>query len=148
MKNIYIICLALTIFNISIVNAKVASIQETICMAKTIYWEARGEPYDGKLGVAGVVLNRVAHEDFPNTICEVVRQKKPIQFSKEIIKRTTIKDKKAWQESLDLAGRIVNRHIRIKPTFKAIYFDNAKVIAPKGLVLHMSIGKHKFYNKR
>ncbi len=145
MKNKYIIILALTLLTSSIVNAKIIPIQETICMAKTIYWEARGEPYEGKLGVAGVVLNRAAHEEFPSTICEVVYQNKPLQFSKEIGRKTKITDKKAWADSLDLAGRIVNKQIVIKPTFRAIYFDSVKVKPPKGLILHRVIGNHKFY---
>lgn len=146
MKNIYIICLALTlILSMNAVNAKSSPIQETICMAKTIYWEARGESYEGKLGVAGVVLNRVNHTDFPKTICDVVHQKKPIQFSKEIIRRTPIDDKKAWQESLDLAGRIVNKQVIIRANFKALYFDSKKVKRPRGLTLHKVIGNHKFY---
>lgn len=45
--------------------------------------EAGGEDTEGKMLVAGVVLNRVASPDFPNTVKEVVfqRTKKTVQFS-------------------------------------------------------------------
>ncbi|MGI6702378.1 MAG: spore cortex-lytic enzyme [Christensenellales bacterium] len=43
-------------------------------LAKVVYSEARGEPYTGMVAVAAVVLNRVRHPDFPNTISGVVYQ--------------------------------------------------------------------------
>ena len=48
--------------------------EELACLALNIYFEARGEPDEGKIAVSHVVMNRVASERFPNTICEVVRQ--------------------------------------------------------------------------
>ncbi|MBD7913275.1 MULTISPECIES: cell wall hydrolase [Clostridium] len=45
-------------------------------MAKLIYAESRGEPYEGKVAVASVVLNRVLSPKFPNTIKEVIYQPK------------------------------------------------------------------------
>ena len=49
------------------------------CMMKNIYHEARGEPIKGQIAVANVTMNRVAHSRFPNSVCEVVFQRK--QFS-------------------------------------------------------------------
>jgi len=46
------------------------------CLATTIYHEARGEPYDGQVAVAEVVLNRVADPRFPGNVCDVVREDK------------------------------------------------------------------------
>lgn len=56
-----------------IAKAKYAA-QETNCLAEAIYYEARSETIDGQKAVAEVVLNRVAHKAFPNTICSVVYQ--------------------------------------------------------------------------
>lgn len=44
-------------------------------LAKIISAEARGEPYIGQVAVGAVVLNRVKHPSFPNTISGVVYQK-------------------------------------------------------------------------
>ena len=44
------------------------------CLAKAIYYEARSESEDGQRAVAQVVLNRVRHSAFPNSICGVVFQ--------------------------------------------------------------------------
>lgn len=123
---------------------------EISCMARTIHWEARGESYKGKLGIAGVIINRKNHEEFPNTICEVVYQTKPIQFSKELIKGTAVrlKDKKtveSWKESLQIAEKVVRNEIKISPQFTALYFDKKSVKVSNKLKLHSSIGNHKFY---
>lgn len=44
-------------------------------MAKLVYCESRGEPFEGKVAVASVVLNRVINPKFPNTISDVIFQK-------------------------------------------------------------------------
>ncbi len=47
--------------------------------ADQLYWlsriisaESKGEPLEGKIAVGSVVLNRVAHQDFPNTVYDVI----------------------------------------------------------------------------
>ena len=54
------------------------------CLARTIYWEAKGEDVAVMEGVANVVMNRLADGSYPQTICEVVTQGEdggPCQFS-------------------------------------------------------------------
>lgn len=43
-------------------------------LARLVYLEARGEPYDGQVAVAEVVLNRVVSDRFPDTVEEVIYQ--------------------------------------------------------------------------
>ena len=47
---------------------------ELALLARLISAEARGEPYAGQVAVGAVVLNRVEHPSFPNTIAEVIFQ--------------------------------------------------------------------------
>src|SRR5262245_52491079 len=54
------------------------------CLARTIYWEARGESTAGMEAIANVVMNRLGHGGFPDTVCAVVMQgheKGSCQFS-------------------------------------------------------------------
>ena len=44
------------------------------CLAMALYYEARGEGPDGMRAVGEVIVNRVAHPDFPSTVCEVVKE--------------------------------------------------------------------------
>ena len=46
------------------------------CLARGIYFEARGEPVRGQAAVAQVILNRVKNPAYPSTICGVVYQNK------------------------------------------------------------------------
>ena len=43
-------------------------------LARAVNGEARGESYEGQVAVAAVILNRVSHSDFPNTIAGVIYQ--------------------------------------------------------------------------
>lgn len=43
-------------------------------LARAVNGEARGEPYAGQVAVAAVILNRVKHSSFPNTISGVIYQ--------------------------------------------------------------------------
>ena len=53
--------------------------KDTECLASVIYHEARGEPLSGQIQVGQVVLNRVKHKSYPNSVCKVAFQ--PHQFS-------------------------------------------------------------------
>jgi spore germination cell wall hydrolase CwlJ-like protein len=44
------------------------------CLAEAIYYEARGEPLEGQVAVAEVVLNRVDDRRYPNSVCGVTKQ--------------------------------------------------------------------------
>lgn len=43
-------------------------------LARAVYAEARGESYEGQVAVAAVILNRVKHPDFPDSIPGVIYQ--------------------------------------------------------------------------
>jgi N-acetylmuramoyl-L-alanine amidase len=56
--------------------------EEKKLLARLVHAEAEGEPYDGKVAVANVVLNRVENEQFPDTVKDVIYQKnafEPVQ---------------------------------------------------------------------
>ncbi len=48
--------------------------KEMRCLAEAVYFEARSEPERGQAAVAQVVLNRVLHDAYPNSVCGVVYQ--------------------------------------------------------------------------
>ncbi len=51
-----------------------ASDNDKQLLARAVNGEARGEPYEGQVAVAAVILNRVRHSSFPNTISGVIYQ--------------------------------------------------------------------------
>ena len=76
---------------------------ERECLAGAIYFEAQGEPIEGQLAVAEVVLNRAASGDYPRSICAVVKQ--PAQFSFVLDGRFPEIDRRslAWRKAVAVA---------------------------------------------
>lgn len=69
--------LALSLFAVCLLNDNVRADQTTSdlqLLARAVNGEARGEPYEGQVAVAAVILNRVNHSSFPNTISGVIYQ--------------------------------------------------------------------------
>lgn len=56
-------------------QARQAVKQELNCLARNVYYEARGEPEAGQYAVAEVTMNRRASARYPQTVCAVVYQK-------------------------------------------------------------------------
>lgn len=52
------------------------------CLAQAVYFEARGEPLDGQLAVARVVINRATSGLYPPDYCAVVTQRSQFSFVK------------------------------------------------------------------
>ncbi|XBQ15141.1 MAG: cell wall hydrolase [Oceanicaulis sp.] len=61
-------------FDTTHLDAARAAARERRCLAEAIYYEARSEGFAGQLAVAEVVLNRVRHRAYPDSVCGVVYQ--------------------------------------------------------------------------
>lgn len=49
--------------------------RQTECIARAVYWEARGLSQDGMRAVIEVIRNRIRHPSYPKTPCGVVYQR-------------------------------------------------------------------------
>ena len=117
---------------------------ELACLAKNIYYEARGEPLRGKIAVAQVTLNRVIHRtEFDASICKVVYAKRQFSWTDEKHREPR---GEAWAEAQVLAKAVLEGSIHI-PEFKALYFHNLTVKPQwrKTRELVARIGNHIFY---
>lgn len=118
---------------------------ELECLAKNIYFEARGEQVEGQIAVAQVTINRVNHSKWPSTICDVVYQ--PKQFSwTHAIKDQTPRDKKSYAIAEVIARDGMLGNIK-DPTDGAVFYHAASVNPywTKYLTLSKVIGDHLFY---
>lgn len=108
-------------------------------MANAVYGEARGEPYEGQVAVAAVILNRVASPSFPNTVSGVIFE--PRAF-------TAVADGQIWLTPNERAKEAVLDAINgWDPTSEAIYYFNPDT-ATSGWIWTRpqikQIGKHIF----
>ena len=108
-------------------------------LAKTVYAEARGEPYEGQVAVAAVVLNRVESPDFPNTIAEVIYQ--PWAF-------TAVHDGQINLEPNQTAYNAARDAMNgWDPTYGCLYYYNASTATSEWIFTRttvVTIGKHVF----
>ena len=117
---------------------------ELLCLAKNIYYEARGEPMHGKIAVAQVTLNRVTHRtEFDASICGVVYAKHQFSWTMEKHREPS---GEAWREAQAIAKAVVIGTAHL-PDFKALYFHNLTVNPRwnKTKELVARIGNHIFY---
>lgn len=108
-------------------------------MANAVYGEARGEPYEGQVAVAAVILNRVNSPTFPNTISGVIFE--PRAF-------TAVADGQIYLEPNETARRAVLDAINgWDPTSNATYYFNPETATSPWIWTRpqiKQIGKHIF----
>lgn len=94
--------------------------EEIEWLAKIIFTEADGEPYDGLVAVGAVVVNRVISPNFPNKIYDVVFQKS--QFTPAMTGKiyNVIPNNASYQAAREAL-------IGVDPTNGALYFYNPKI---------------------
>lgn len=76
------------------------------CLVKNLYWEARGEDYKGMRAVAQVTLNRVKADQWPDTVCGVVRQPKQFSWTHQIAWDRPLRDSKAKTKAEHVVGQV------------------------------------------
>jgi len=124
-----------------------------MCMALNIFFEARSEPIQGQIAVAEVTLNRVASDDYPNTICEVVLQENSqgCQFSWWCDGKSDLpKEHNSFQTSKSLAKLMIDdgQYISVVGKNATHYHtDDIKPYWADDMVKVEQVGKHIFYAK-
>ncbi len=126
------------------------------CLAQNIYHEAGYEPFEGKVAVAQVTLNRAASGDFPSDICAVVYQKSVIyskvicQFSWYCEQPSRMKpiNNAAFAESMAVAKKVLLEGFKLDGLKNAIYYHADYVNPQWGKEKIAQIGRHIFYSQR
>jgi spore germination cell wall hydrolase CwlJ-like protein len=120
------------------------------CLSRTIYWEARGEGAASMEAIANVVMNRLGHEGFPNTICEVVmqgREQRACQFSWWCDGRSDgAKEDESYAIAKEIARKALNRQLTDR-TGGALYFHTRKSTPNWSMkyIRTVEVGKFIFY---
>jgi spore germination cell wall hydrolase CwlJ-like protein len=118
------------------------------CIAIAVYHEARGEPLDGQLAVAEVIMNRAASGRYPASWCEVVKQ--PWQFSfvhpRSGRYPAVNRSSSAWAYAEAITRIAVGAHADALPS--DVLWYHADYVAPswgRRLAKVEKIGAHIFY---
>ena len=120
------------------------------CLALALYWEARGEPHEGKIAVGWTILNRERSPDFPSSVCGVVfdgGETPPCQFSWWCDgKSDRPRDRNSWIRSQVVAARLLTDPPP-DPTLGALFFHSTSISVPwvRPRTRTARIGNHIFY---
>ena len=126
------------------------SMTAVACMAMAIFFEARSEPVHGQIAVGNVIMNRVESPKFPNTVCEVVWQRKQFSFthdgkSDNIYKHKNIRDVYAAKSAINYAEAIIEGYGRLDLTSTHYHTTYVNPYWNKGMQVEDVIGSHIFY---
>lgn len=126
------------------------------CLALNIYREAGYEPFEGKVAVAQVTMNRVADGRFGKDVCGVVYQKNIVmekvvcQFSWacDAVHKNRPISKEAYNESYEVAKKVLLEGFRLSILKDAMYY-HATYINPRWPHEKIgNIGQHIFYREK
>lgn len=118
--------------------------EEKACLTEAIYFESKGEPLNGQIAVAHVILNRAASGKYPASICGVVNQKGQFTYSRRRNMRPV--DDPVWKRSRAVAELAI-QGLFVDVAERALFFHSVRV-APswrKAMRRVGTIGAHVFY---
>lgn len=108
-------------------------------LARIISAESRGEPYSGQVAVGAVILNRIEHPSFPNTLSGVIYQNGAF---------SCLTDGQVNEKVYDSAKQAAKDAINgADPSGGAIYYYNPEKTSNAFMLSRpviTTIGKHKF----
>ncbi|MDG6079432.1 cell wall hydrolase [Erythrobacter litoralis] len=120
--------------------------EEMRCLAGAVFFESRGEPLEGQLAVAQVIVNRTESGQFPSSYCGVVHQRSQFSFVRggamPRIRTGTV----AWKRATAIA-RIAHQGLWDSKASDALYF-HAKYVKPRWAsrkTARATIDSHIFY---
>jgi spore germination cell wall hydrolase CwlJ-like protein len=126
------------------------------CLTRNIYWEAASEPFEGKVAVAQVTMNRMESGKFPSSVCGVVYQKNVFyekvicQFSWYCENASKVKPvhQPLWRESEEVAKKVLLEGFRLPSLKNALYY-HADYVNPGWKHPKIEkVGRHIFYGDR
>jgi spore germination cell wall hydrolase CwlJ-like protein len=127
--------------------------RQLACLAKNIYYEAGNQPFEGKVAVAQVTLNRTESGLYPSDICKTIYQKNIVyekvlcQFSWVCDRDTTVKaiNKANFKEAEEVAKKVLLEGFRLPSLKEAMYFHGDYINPGWKRERITKIGNHIFY---
>ena len=126
------------------------------CLTRNIYWEAAMEPFEGKVAVAQVTINRMESGRFARDICGVVYQKNVV-YDRVICQFSWFCDGSSkvrpihpahWREAEEVAKKVLLEGFRLPSMKNALYFHADYVKPQWGKPQVGKIGRHIFYAEK
>ena len=125
-------------------GSSAADDSESECLAGAVYFESKGEPLEGQLAVANVILNRASSGRFPASACGVVHQPGQFSFVRGSGFPPIPRGSLAWKQAVAIA-HIAEEQLWKPVAAKALFF-HAKRVSPNWRLARVAaVGNHIFY---
>jgi spore germination cell wall hydrolase CwlJ-like protein len=122
----------------------VADDAELNCLAIGVYYESKGEPLEGQLAVAEVILNRARSGRFPASVCGVLTQRGQFSFVRGGRLPQPPEGACAWKTALAVA-QVARADAWDSRVSDALFF-HARYVSPGWRKARVgSVGNHIFY---
>ncbi len=152
-----LLLLVLSLLGLSVAKASTTLSKidrEVRCLALNIYFEARGESRKGQFAVAAVTMNRVKSYKYPNSVCDVVWQRRQFSWTHDG-KSDRPRETKAWSRAKQLANLVHSKYLQIYDesngawdiTQGALHYYSTEISTPywaKEKMVSALIGRHRF----
>ena len=127
--------------------------KDIVCLSQAVFQEASNQSMQGKIAVANVINNRTKSDDYPDTICAVIKQHGQFSFWSHIkkIKENDPATKKQMEDSVKASMLVINKEVPDN-TFNATAFVNLKIATSKAWLRNMKlttkIQDHTFFKQK
>lgn len=122
--------------------------EEVKYLAMAIFYEAQGESHAGKEAVADVILNRVGHPEFANSVKKVITSRGQFQwYHNRSLRGDRVFNPSKEKEIMKLAKKKYMQHVmdvRKDTTKKAIFFSTGRKPAPRARLIK-KVGNHYLF---
>lgn len=122
--------------------------EEVKYLAMAIFYEAQGETHAGKEAVADVILNRVDHPEFANSVKKVITSRGQFQwYHNRSLRGGRVFNPSKEKEIMKLAKKKYMQHVtdaRRDTTKKAIFFSTGRKPAPRARLIK-KVGNHYLF---
>jgi len=127
--------------------------RQLACLATNIYYEAGNQPFEGKVAVAQVTINRTESGQYPADICKTIYQKN-IVYEKVLCQFSWVCDRVVmsrpvnranFKESEEVAKKVLLEGFRLPGLTEAMYFHGDYINPGWKREKVAKIGNHIFY---
>ena len=114
-------------------------------LAGAVVWESRSEPLEGRRLVAQVIMNRVHHKNWTNTVEEVIHQRKQFSYLQDKHKQRT-PTQKDWTEARATAYNVLHGLVPDESQGATHYTEKSVNRSwMENLEYVTTVNNHKFY---
>lgn len=129
---------------------KIFSQKEATCLARAMFYEARGEGKSGQRAVGNVIINRAAFPTyFPNSICGVIAQRGQFQwYHNAKLRGGKVFSPTKHPELMNLAKQMIHEHNtgkRKDNSLNSYFFTSNGVVPSPNIKKRTRVGNHTFF---